>query len=116
MKLITRGYGNNHQIITRGYGLAAIVSDFAGGAQAILKETITLVRFNVTQFQPIKVSYHIGRFKIAPFDLNLSIIKINPTATYNLLVHHVDIRIQQFISTIRTKVHSLSIKHENVSK
>jgi hypothetical protein len=106
MKLITRGYGNNHQIITRGYGskVAAIIEEFAGGAQYVYKETISLLRFDVTNYQPIKLAFHIGKFTIHPFTLFFDVTKISPRETINLLVHHFDIRTQQFIS-----------RHENVS-
>lgn len=119
MKLVTRGYGTKQQLVTRGYGakVAAIIEEFAGGAQYVYKETISLLRFDVTNYQPNKITFHIGKFNVQPFSIFYDITKSSPRETINLLVHHFDIRTQQFISSIRTAIESFNVKtrHENVS-
>jgi len=122
MKLITRGYGENQQIITRGYGpsivavIVAAVQQAHGAAKAFIKETLTLVRFDVHNYGPIKIQYHIGRFDITKFEPTFNIIKHGKRATFNLMVHHLDITTKHLINTIRTAIAGTSIKtDENIS-
>lgn len=120
-KLITRGYGSNQQIITKGYGsgiIAKIIETAQGAANAILTDTLTIVRFNITQYQSLKVRFHIGKFSLSPFETLFNIKHLSRKIGFNLLVHHFDIRTSQLISTIRTAaaVVGLSTNYENLSK
>ena len=122
MKLITRGYGANQQIITRGYGgivaaIVAVVEQAHGAAAFVIKETLTFVRFDVDHLESLKLRFHIGKFELKSFSVLFHSIKQARTTGFNLLVHHFDIQTRQLISTIRTAIATIGLntKDENIS-
>ena len=115
--IVTRGFASEDSlIITRGFGLATILAVILEGgavaARTILKTTTTIIRFDITHYDPGFMKFHVGKFVLKPIELTIKVTHI-PKKIIEIIVHRLNFKFASKLSRIITGSKDIRIKTDD---